>query len=141
MERTLNAWISKFTALFLSQSFGSFGMMHLFFIFWILAYNEAVSNVSTFRNQNHPECDGFYKVHTHTHEYTHTHAHTHTIHTFTDVNLHIRWHMTPEEVNAYYSASLNEIVFPAGILQKPFYDDTLPRWDISSLQSDLRRHV
>jgi putative endopeptidase len=31
------------------------------------------------------------------------------------------WHMTPPTVNAYYSASMNEMVFPAGILQSPFY--------------------
>ncbi|HEY8298413.1 MAG TPA: M13 family metallopeptidase [Candidatus Baltobacteraceae bacterium] len=32
------------------------------------------------------------------------------------------WGMTPPTVNAYYSPSVNEIVFPAGILQPPFYN-------------------
>ncbi|MGH8242389.1 MAG: M13 family metallopeptidase [Steroidobacteraceae bacterium] len=35
-----------------------------------------------------------------------------------------RWYMTPPTSNAYYSASLNEIVFPAGILQPPAFDVT-----------------
>ncbi|MGV6826184.1 MAG: M13 family metallopeptidase [bacterium] len=34
------------------------------------------------------------------------------------------WYMTPQTVNAYYNPSLNEIVFPAAILQPPFFDLT-----------------
>jgi len=33
------------------------------------------------------------------------------------------WEMTPPTVNAYYEAPLNEMVFPAGILQPPFYSN------------------
>jgi predicted metalloendopeptidase len=33
------------------------------------------------------------------------------------------WHMTPQTVNAYYNPLLNEIVFPAAILQPPFFDE------------------
>ena len=32
------------------------------------------------------------------------------------------WGMTPQTVNAYYSSSMNEIVFPAAILQPPFFN-------------------
>ncbi len=35
------------------------------------------------------------------------------------------WHMTPQTVNAYYNPMMNEIVFPAAILQPPFFDMTV----------------
>jgi len=34
------------------------------------------------------------------------------------------WHMTPQTVNAYYNPLMNEIVFPAAILQSPFFSLT-----------------
>ncbi|MCL2595864.1 MAG: peptidase M13, partial [Promicromonosporaceae bacterium] len=34
------------------------------------------------------------------------------------------WFMTPQTVNAYYNPGMNEIVFPAAILQPPFFDMT-----------------
>jgi putative endopeptidase len=34
------------------------------------------------------------------------------------------WHMTPQTVNAYYNPLMNEIVFPAAILQTPFFNLT-----------------
>jgi putative endopeptidase len=36
------------------------------------------------------------------------------------------WYMTPPTVNAYYDSSMNEMVFPAGILQPPFYSKAMP---------------
>lgn len=38
------------------------------------------------------------------------------------------WFMSPQTVNAYYSSSFNEIVFPAAILQPPFYN---PEGDVA----------
>ncbi len=37
------------------------------------------------------------------------------------------WEMTPPAVNAYYAPTKNQIVFPAGILQAPFYDPAYPK--------------
>ena len=37
----------------------------------------------------------------------------------------LEWGMTPPTVNAYYSGSYNEVVFPAGILQPPFFDKAM----------------
>jgi putative endopeptidase len=36
------------------------------------------------------------------------------------------WLMTPPSVNAYYEAAMNEMVFPAGILQPPYFDAAAP---------------
>lgn len=40
------------------------------------------------------------------------------------------WQMTPQTVNAYYNPLMNEIVFPAAILQPPFFD---PKADLGKL--------
>jgi len=34
----------------------------------------------------------------------------------------VKWFMTPQTIYAYYHPSLNEIVFPAAILQPPFFN-------------------
>lgn len=36
------------------------------------------------------------------------------------------WFLLPHRANAYYSSALNEMVFPAGILQQPFFSDKYP---------------
>ena len=41
------------------------------------------------------------------------------------------WHMTPQTVNAYFSPTQNEIVFPAAILQSPFYCRTVDEVDFN----------
>ncbi|KAI7888088.1 uncharacterized protein EV154DRAFT_426255 [Mucor mucedo] len=39
-----------------------------------------------------------------------------------------KWLMNPQEVNAYFNPSFNEIVFPAGILQNPFFGNNYPEY-------------
>ncbi|KAG0302559.1 hypothetical protein BGZ98_007402 [Dissophora globulifera] len=39
-----------------------------------------------------------------------------------------KWLMSPQTVNAYYNPSVNEIVFPAGILQQPFFHSDTPEY-------------
>jgi len=39
-----------------------------------------------------------------------------------------KWLMSPQTVNAYYNPSVNEIVFPAGILQQPFFHGDNPEY-------------
>ncbi|KAK3843570.1 MAG: hypothetical protein J3R72DRAFT_366743 [Linnemannia gamsii] len=39
-----------------------------------------------------------------------------------------KWLMSPQTVNAYYNPSANEIVFPAGILQQPFFHGNNPEY-------------
>ena len=38
----------------------------------------------------------------------------------------LEWHMSPPTVNAYYNPPYNEMVFPAGILQPPFFSSSYP---------------
>ncbi|MEM6290255.1 MAG: M13 family metallopeptidase [Myxococcota bacterium] len=40
----------------------------------------------------------------------------------------LEWHMSPPTVNAYYNPPNNEMVFPAGILQEPFFS---PQWPMA----------
>ena len=44
------------------------------------------------------------------------------------------WGMTPQTVNAYYNPEMNEIVFPAAILQPPFFD---PRADDAAIYGGI----
>ena len=44
------------------------------------------------------------------------------------------WGMTPQSVNAYYNPEMNEIVFPAAILQPPFFD---PRADDAAIYGGI----
>ncbi len=51
------------------------------------------------------------------------------------------WLMPPQMVNAYYNPQMNEIVFPAGILQPPFFNlsaDDAVNYGVLALSSAMR---
>lgn len=50
------------------------------------------------------------------------HAHEKNVNKLRQPVDHLEWSMTPQTVNAYYHPMKNEIVFPAAILQAPFFD-------------------
>lgn len=52
------------------------------------------------------------------------------------------WHMTPQTVNAYYNPIMNEIVFPAAILQPPFFDaDADPAWNYGGIGAVIGHEI
>ncbi|MFY9263398.1 MAG: peptidase M13 [Actinomycetaceae bacterium] len=52
------------------------------------------------------------------------------------------WHMLPQTVNAYYSPVGNEIVFPAAILQPPFFDaDADPAWNYGGIGAVIGHEI
>ncbi|APR76167.1 Metallopeptidase [Minicystis rosea] len=52
------------------------------------------------------------------------------------------WEMTPQTVNAYYNPALNEIVFPAGILQAPFFDTAAPpAWNYGAIGAVIAHEI
>ncbi|MGI9017779.1 MAG: M13 family metallopeptidase [Euzebya sp.] len=52
------------------------------------------------------------------------------------------WFMTPQTVNAYYNPALNEIVFPAAILQPPFFDpDRDPAYNYGAIGAVIGHEI
>ncbi len=52
------------------------------------------------------------------------------------------WHMTPQTVNAYYNPPMNEIVFPAAILQPPFFDpDVDPAYSYGAIGAVIGHEI
>lgn len=52
------------------------------------------------------------------------------------------WFMTPQTVNAYYNPVANEIVFPAAILQPPFFDaDADPAWNYGGIGAVIGHEI
>jgi len=52
------------------------------------------------------------------------------------------WHMTPQTVSAYYNPTMNEIVFPAAILQPPFFDaDIDPAYNYGAIGAVIGHEI
>lgn len=52
------------------------------------------------------------------------------------------WFMNPQDVNAYYNPVANEIVFPAAILQPPFFDaDADPAWNYGGIGAVIGHEI
>ncbi len=52
------------------------------------------------------------------------------------------WYMAPQTVNAYYNPVWNEIVFPAAILQPPFFDpDADPAWNYGGIGAVIGHEI
>ncbi len=52
------------------------------------------------------------------------------------------WRMTPQTVNAYYNPTMNEIVFPAAILQPPFFDaDIDPAYNYGAIGAVIGHEI
>jgi putative endopeptidase len=52
------------------------------------------------------------------------------------------WLMTPQTVNAYYDPSTNQMVFPAGILQPPFFDPDAPAaWNYGAIGAVMGHEI
>jgi putative endopeptidase len=52
------------------------------------------------------------------------------------------WFMAPQTVNAYYNPGLNEIVFPAAILQPPFFDaEADPAWNYGGIGAVIGHEI
>jgi len=52
-----------------------------------------------------------------------------------------KWGMTPQTVNAYYNPLLNEVVFPAAILQPPFYQSTVELIDMKLNDNETEKEL